>query len=60
MTPPKGDFFGLPLNPACRTAAAAWDPAKDEAAGNSAKPTESAVCSACLAVFISLGQTTRL
>src|SRR3954468_113397 len=31
--PPKGDFSGVPLNPAAREAANAWDPAKDEAAG---------------------------
>ena len=33
LTPPKGDFVGLPLNPAARTAGNAWDPAKDEASG---------------------------
>lgn len=31
--PPKGDFAGVPLNAAGRQAAGAWDPAKDEAAG---------------------------
>ena len=30
---PKGDTDGVPLNAAGKAAAAAWDPAKDEAAG---------------------------
>jgi len=33
MTPPKGDYQGLPLNAAGRAAADAWDQAKDEASG---------------------------
>ena len=33
VTPPKGDYLGIPLNPAGRKIADAWDPAKDEAAG---------------------------
>ena len=33
MTPPKGDFTSVPLNPEGRRAGSAWDPAKDEAAG---------------------------
>lgn len=33
ITPPKGDYQGLPLNAEGRKAADAWDPAKDEAAG---------------------------
>jgi len=33
FTPPKGDFTGVPLNPEGRTAAQAWDPEKDTAAG---------------------------
>jgi hypothetical protein len=35
--PPKGDFAGVPLNGAGRQAAAAWDAAKDEAAGESCR-----------------------
>ena len=35
--PPKGDYAGVPLNGAGRQVAAAWDPAKDEAAGESCK-----------------------
>src|SRR5437870_7876539 len=31
LTPPKGDFFGVPLNEAGVKAMNAWDPAKDEA-----------------------------
>jgi hypothetical protein len=31
VTPPKGNYAGVPLNPAGRKAADAWDPAKDEA-----------------------------
>jgi hypothetical protein len=36
-TPPKGDVSGVPLNPAGRGAANAWDPAKDETAGEQCK-----------------------
>jgi hypothetical protein len=36
-TAPKGDIAGVPLNGAGRQAASAWDPAKDEAAGESCK-----------------------
>ena len=32
-TAPKGDVAGIPLSPAGRGAANAWDPAKDEADG---------------------------
>jgi hypothetical protein len=31
--PPKGDYVGVPLNPNGRRVADAWDPARDEAAG---------------------------
>jgi hypothetical protein len=37
MTPPKGDVMYLPVNAAARKMAAAWDPAKDEAAGEQCK-----------------------
>jgi hypothetical protein len=37
VTPPKGNFLGVPLNPAGRAAANAWDPAKDEAANQQCK-----------------------
>ena len=37
MTPAKGDFPSIPLNPEGRKVADAWDPAKDEAAGNQCK-----------------------
>jgi hypothetical protein len=37
VTPAKGDFSSVPLTPAARTAANAWDPAKDEAAGQQCK-----------------------
>jgi hypothetical protein len=33
VTPPKGDYLGVPLNAAGRKIADAWDPAKDEADG---------------------------
>ena len=33
VTPPKGDYTGVALNPEGRQIADAWDPAKDEAAG---------------------------
>jgi hypothetical protein len=37
MTPAKGDYPNVPLNPAGRRVADAWDPAKDEAAGEQCK-----------------------
>jgi hypothetical protein len=37
VTPPKGDFTALPLNAQARTIANAWDPAKDESAGEQCK-----------------------
>jgi hypothetical protein len=37
VTPPKGQYLGVPLNAAARRVADAWDPAKDEAAGEECK-----------------------
>src|ERR1700748_2897663 len=37
VTPAKGDYASLPLNPEGRKVADAWDPAKDEAAGEQCK-----------------------
>ncbi len=37
VTPPKGDYAAVPLNPEGRKVADTWDPAKDEAAGNQCK-----------------------
>ena len=37
MTPPKGDYSGVALNPDGRKVADAWDAVKDEAAGNQCK-----------------------
>jgi len=37
FTPPKGDYTSVPLNPAGRNVADAWDAAKDEAAGEQCK-----------------------
>ena len=37
VTPKKGDFGGVSLNPEGRKIANAWDPAKDEAAGEQCK-----------------------
>jgi hypothetical protein len=37
MTPPKGDYPSIPLNADGRKIADAWDPAKDEAAGEQCK-----------------------
>src|SRR5277367_350294 len=34
VTPPKGNYSGVPLNVEGRKLADTWDPAKDEAAGN--------------------------
>lgn len=33
LTPPKGDYAGLPLKPEARKIADLWDPTKDEASG---------------------------
>jgi len=38
MVPSAGDFPSVPLNPEGRKIARAWDPAKDEAAGNQCLP----------------------
>ncbi len=37
VTPPKGDIVSIPLNLAAQKVAEAWDPAKDEAAGEQCK-----------------------
>jgi hypothetical protein len=37
ITPPKGEYQGVPLNPDGRKIADSWDPAKDEAAGEQCK-----------------------
>jgi hypothetical protein len=37
VTPRKGDYLHLPLTPAARKVADAWDPARDEAAGEQCK-----------------------
>lgn len=37
ITPRKGDYQAVPMTPAARKIAAAWDPAADEAAGNQCK-----------------------
>lgn len=37
VTPRKGDYTSVPLNPEGRKVADAWDPAKDEAAGEQCK-----------------------
>src|SRR5580692_8316376 len=37
VTPAKGDYASIPLNPEGRKVADTWDPAKDEAAGDQCK-----------------------
>ncbi len=37
VTPPKGDYASLPLTPAARKVADAWDPARDAAAGEACR-----------------------
>ena len=37
VTPPKGDYRGIPMNAAARAIADAWDPARDEAAGEACR-----------------------
>jgi len=39
VTPAKGDYASVPLNADARKVADAWDPAKDEAAGDQCKST---------------------
>jgi hypothetical protein len=38
LTPAKGDYASVHLNAEARQVADAWDPAKDEAAGNQCRP----------------------
>ena len=37
VTPAKGDYLGIPINADAKKVADAWDPAKDEAAGEQCK-----------------------
>src|SRR5262249_46284433 len=37
LTPPKGDYQGVPMTPEARRIADAWDPTADERAGNECK-----------------------
>src|SRR5437764_4452148 len=37
VIPPKGDYMGIPMLPAAKQVADAWDPAKEEAAGSQCK-----------------------
>jgi hypothetical protein len=37
VTPPKGDYTSVPVNPEGRKIADAWDPARDEASGDQCK-----------------------
>jgi hypothetical protein len=37
VTPAKGDFQGVPMTPAARTIANAWDPDKEQASGDTCK-----------------------
>ncbi len=37
VTPAKGDYLSIPINPAAEKIADAWDPAKDDAAGEQCK-----------------------
>src|SRR4051812_3531022 len=37
VTPPKGDYSSVPLNPEGRRVADTWDPAKDTAEGNACR-----------------------
>ena len=37
VTPPKGDYASVPLNPEGKKAVDGWDPAKDEASGEACK-----------------------
>jgi hypothetical protein len=37
VVPPRGDYMGFPMTPEAKKVADAWDPAKDEAAGEQCK-----------------------
>src|SRR5713101_6582073 len=43
VVPARGDYIGIPLNEASKKIADAWDPAKDEAAGNKCKGYNAAI-----------------
>src|SRR5260370_34710235 len=43
VVPARGDYIGIPLNEASKKIADAWDPAKDEAAGNQCKGYNAAI-----------------
>ena len=58
MTPAKGDYPSIPLNPEGRKVADAWDPAKDEAPASSAKRTAPGASCACPGACTSPGRTT--
>jgi hypothetical protein len=37
ITPPKGFYYGLPINEAARKVGETWDPARDQATGNACR-----------------------
>ena len=43
VVPGRGDYIGIPLNEASKKIADAWDPAKDEAAGDQCKGYSAAI-----------------
>src|SRR5207245_4448480 len=42
VTPAKGDYAGVPITPEAKKVGDAWDPAEDEAAGQTCKGTGAA------------------
>ncbi len=59
VTPSKGDFQGVPMTPAARTIANAWDPDKEQASGDVCKAFGAPErCCASQRGFTSPGRTT--
>src|SRR5262249_13439343 len=58
LTPPKGDYAGVPLTPEARKIADAWDPAAEEAEAINANPTEEPPSCVCRHACTSHGKMT--
>ena len=59
VTPARGDYQGVPMTPAARAIADAWDPPKEEASASSASRTERPPSCACRVACTSRGRTIR-
>jgi hypothetical protein len=59
VTPAKGDYGGVALNPEGRKIADAWDTAKDEAAGEQCRSYGARISCRCPGAYTSRGRTIR-